>query len=53
MSEGVYYDSCLDALECWDEDWVCCPVCGGFAILDDETGDLVYLHDMNIELIMH
>lgn len=29
MDDGLFFDSCKDAVENWDDDWVVCPVCAG------------------------
>lgn len=49
----MFYETCQDAVETWDDDWVCCPACGVFAIIDENTGDRVYDHNLDIYRNMH
>ena len=41
LEDGVFYETCEDAMENWDEDWVVCPVCQGYINIEREDGLLI------------
>jgi len=43
----------MDAVHVWDDSWVCCPSCGGWGIVDEETGEIVIHHDDNVAMTEH
>gem|GEM_PF-6224942 len=53
LEDGLYFKGCINALEEWDEDWVCCPVCGGPIVESEITGELMIEHDHSVDTIEH
>lgn len=53
LEDGVFYETCSDAVDYWDDDWVCCPSCGAFPIVDEQTGDIRYEHNWDVMTKVH
>lgn len=55
LEDGVFFDTCHDATEHWDDEWVVCPVCSGTIdfIVDDEGESYIEVHHQDINCTKH
>lgn len=47
LEDGLFYDTCEDAAENWEDEWTFCPVCMGQSFIkecNDGSADLIVEH---------
>lgn len=55
LDDGIFFDSCVDAINHWDDDWIVCPVCSGNIdyIVDDKGQTHIEVVHNEVDLTEH
>ena len=55
LDDGIFFDSCDEATDHWDEDWVVCPVCAATIdfVVDDEGESYIAIEHQEVCDVRH